>query len=37
MKTLQALMPIAVGLLTLTVASSVNAQPIIDTVVPASG
>ncbi|MEH1987027.1 hypothetical protein [Nostoc sp.] len=32
MKTLQALMPIAVGLLTLTVASSVNAQPIIDTV-----
>ncbi len=32
MKTLQALMPIALGLLTLTVASSVNAQAIIDTV-----
>ncbi|AVH63240.1 hypothetical protein CDG77_18510 [Nostoc sp. 'Peltigera membranacea cyanobiont' 213] len=32
MKTLQALTPIALGLLTLTVASSVNAQAIIDTV-----
>ncbi|MEH1977027.1 MAG: hypothetical protein V7L02_28190 [Nostoc sp.] len=32
MKTLRALTPIAVGLLTLTVASSVNAQAIIDTV-----
>ncbi|MEH2420138.1 MAG: hypothetical protein V7K48_04100 [Nostoc sp.] len=32
MKTLRALTPIALGLLTLTVASSVNAQAIIDTV-----
>ncbi|MBN3941291.1 hypothetical protein [Nostoc sp. NMS9] len=32
MKTLRALMPIALGLLTLSVASSVNAQAIIDTV-----
>lgn len=32
MKTLRALTPIALGLLTLTVASSVNAQPAIDTI-----
>ena len=32
MKTLRALTPIALGLLTFTVASSVNAQAVIDTI-----